>query len=88
MADSLDVEVARVKARLDGHEIRHDEFMLRTDKRLDEIVSCLGKLSQESGEWSGIRKALTAIVTLLTLFGAAVGFFLHQFFPHGFMGKP
>ena len=78
--DELRIQVAIIKQRMDEHERRHDDFMGRTDEKLD-------KLLQESSEWSGARKMMAALVTVITIVGAVIGFMVHEFWPEGFWGK-
>ena len=63
------------------HENRVDDFMLRTDQRLEILLT-------QSAQWAGARKALAAVVTLVGLIGGVVGFMTHTFFPNGFVGRP
>ena len=63
------------------HENRVDDFMLRTDRRLEILLT-------QSAQWAGARKALAAVVTLVGLIGGVVGFMTHTFFPTGFVGRP
>ena len=78
--NELKVEVAVIRQRMDEHEKRHDEFMERTDEKLDRLL-------RESSEWSGARKMMAGIVTVITLIGGAIGFMVHEFWPDGVFGK-
>jgi len=63
------------------HEKRIDEFMLRTDSRLEVLLT-------QSAQWTGVRQTLTVIVTIIGFLGAVVGFFVHLFLPNGIQLKP
>lgn len=80
--EDIHVRLALIEARyadhdrrLADHERRHDEFMLRTDTRLDTLV-------MQSNEWAGVRKTLGGIAAILAFIGGIVGFLIHYFWPH------
>ena len=89
MTGDLQERMARMEAKQEQHERSHDEFMLRTDLRLETIIkqseernAAIGRLIKQSDEWSGVRKTLTVLVTLITIVGGAIGWTIHEFSLH------
>jgi len=89
LTGDLQERMARMEARQEKHEHAHDEFMLRTDLRLETIIkqsedrnAAIGRLVKQSDEWSGVRKTLAVLVTLITIVGGAIGWTVHEFSLH------
>ena len=77
VSDSILSRIAVLETRLENHETLHNEFMKRTDDRLDILV-------EQSNQWTGVRKTLTVLVSMITIVGGFMGWMIHEFFPHGF----
>jgi uncharacterized protein YhaN len=69
--------VKEVRIRLMEHEQRHDEFMLRTDMRLEKLI-------KQSDEWAGVRKTLAIFVTAIMIIGGFIGWAVNSFWPNMF----
>jgi len=72
----LESKTEDLRARLESHEKRHDEFMLRTDQRLEVLLG-------QSSEWSGVRKTLGVTVSLVGAFGGVIGWLVHMYLGGG-----
>lgn len=72
----MESEMLHLNSRMNTRDKANDEFMLRTDERLDKLVA-------QSDEWSGVRKTLTVLVSGLVIIGGFIGWVFHEFFPHG-----
>ena len=74
--DLLSAQVAVLKSQLEDQRKRHDEFMLRTDQRLEVLIT-------QSNEWAGVRKAIWAGLTIVGFIGGFLGWVFHEIFPNG-----
>ena len=89
--EDLRMQIALMKQRQDDHERRHDEFMVRTDKRFEEALKSIHELVDHSQEvkmqmheWAGIRKTLYALASVIIVVGGFIGWVLHWVW----VGKP
>lgn len=67
---------------------RVDEFMLRTDKRLEEIIASQeeaakshAETTKQLDEWRTIRKTLAWVGAGIMSFGGMIGWWLHYMWP-------
>ena len=56
-------------------------------KTLEEIHADVKVLRAESAQWSGVRRTLGILVTLITLAGAFIGYVTHYLWPLGFSDR-
>jgi len=70
-----------LESRLTDHERRHDEFMLRTDNRLESLIKSTARMQQQFSEWTGVRKALFAVSSVIVFVGGVIGWMFHYFWP-------
>lgn len=76
----LESKMEEQKDQLLRHETRHNEFMLRTDQRLEITNDGLKQLLAKANEQKGALWALGMVVTGMTIIGSAIGFVSHEFF--------
>ena len=91
LIQALRMDYAVMKQRIDDHDRRQDEFMLRTDKRFEEMLDSVHELVVHSlevklqmREWTGIRKTLYALASVIVVVGGFIGWALHWIWT----GKP
>ena len=79
--EEIKIQVALMKQRQETHEQYHDEFMARTDRRLESMVHSMTAMQRQLAEWATIRKTLLWVASALVTAGGIAGWLINHFWP-------